>query len=106
MRRRACGRWSRGIRRAFVLFEIVHEDDDLLVVNKPAGLVCHPTKGDAYSSLIGRVRLHLARVEEIHMINRLDRETSGLVFVAKNKEPARALRRIWETRQVQKTYWA
>jgi 23S rRNA-/tRNA-specific pseudouridylate synthase len=41
------------------LFKIVHEDDDLLVINKPAGLVCHPTKGDIFSSLISRVRLYL-----------------------------------------------
>ena len=41
------------------LFDIIHEDEELLVVNKPADLVCHPTKGDEYSSLISRVRLHL-----------------------------------------------
>ena len=41
------------------MFEIIHEDSDLLVINKPAGLVCHPTKSDAWSSLISRVRLHL-----------------------------------------------
>ena len=38
------------------LFDILHEDDELLVINKPADLVCHPTKGDAFSSLISRVR--------------------------------------------------
>ena len=42
----------------FVL-NILHEDAGLLVVNKPAGLVCHPTKGDALSSLISRARLYL-----------------------------------------------
>ncbi len=40
------------------LLAVVHEDAELLVVNKPAGLVCHPTKGDAFSSLISRVRLY------------------------------------------------
>lgn len=40
------------------LIEVLHEDDALLVVNKPAGLVCHPTKGDVYSSLISRLRLY------------------------------------------------
>ena len=40
------------------LFPILFEDNDLLVINKPAGLVCHPTKGDVYSSLISRVRLY------------------------------------------------
>jgi 23S rRNA pseudouridine1911/1915/1917 synthase len=41
------------------LLHVIHEDDDLLVVNKPAGLVCHPTKTDEMSSLVGRARLAL-----------------------------------------------
>ena len=88
------------------LFDIIHEDADLLVINKPAGLACHPTKGDVYSSLISRVRLHLG--PEIHpqLINRLDRETSGVTVVAKNAPTALALRRTWENRQVQKVYLA
>jgi 23S rRNA pseudouridine1911/1915/1917 synthase len=64
------------------LFDIIHEDADLLVLNKPAGLVCHPTKGDAYSSLISRVRLHLGAATTAHLVNRLDRETGGVVLVA------------------------
>lgn len=88
------------------LFEIIHEDSDLLVINKPAGLVCHPTKGDEYSSLISRVRLHLGEDRPAHLVNRLDRETSGLVFVAKTDEAARELRRIWESRRVEKEYLA
>ena len=85
---------------------IVHEDSDLLVVNKPADLVCHPTKGDAWSSLIGRVRLHLGDNHLPQLINRLDRETSGLVVVAKTAPQARELRRLWEARQVLKEYLA
>jgi 23S rRNA pseudouridine1911/1915/1917 synthase len=91
------------------LFEIIHEDADLLVINKPADLVCHPTKGDIYSSLISRVRIHLGPVlpgGEPQLVNRLDRETSGLVLVAKNPETARELRRIWENREVRKEYLA
>jgi 23S rRNA pseudouridine1911/1915/1917 synthase len=88
------------------LFEIIHEDDELLVINKPAGLVCHPTKTDAYSSLIGRVRLYLGPNALPQMVNRLDRETSGATFVAKNNDTARELRRIWEYRQVEKDYYA
>ena len=67
------------------LFGLVYEDDELLVVNKPADLVCHPTKGDEYSSLISRVRLHLGQ-SNVHMINRLDRETTGIVLLAKRDE--------------------
>lgn len=88
------------------LFQTIYEDDDLLVINKPADLVCHPTKGDVYSSLISRVRLYLKEGAEAHMINRLDRETSGLVVVAKHLPAATELRRSWESRKVEKTYLA
>ncbi|MEI8289194.1 MAG: RluA family pseudouridine synthase [Verrucomicrobiota bacterium] len=120
------------------LFAIIHEDADLLVVHKPADLVCHPTKGDEYSSLISRARLYLqsllepappdpsgseppssrfpspdsalsslpTAIESPHLIHRLDRETSGLVLIAKNQLAARELGKIWETRAVQKEYLA
>jgi len=88
------------------LFETVFEDADLLVVNKPAGLVCHPTKTDVYSSLISRVRLHLGAGSHPQLVNRLDRETSGVVVVAKEATAARSLRRIWEGREVWKEYLA
>jgi 23S rRNA pseudouridine1911/1915/1917 synthase len=88
----------------FLLFDVIYEDDELLVINKPAGLVCHPTKGDAYSSLIARIRIYTS--ENVHLINRLDRETSGLVLVAKAAAPALELRRLWERRLVKKEYEA
>ncbi|MCP5525915.1 MAG: RluA family pseudouridine synthase [Verrucomicrobiales bacterium] len=88
------------------LFPIVHEDDDLLVINKPAGLVCHPTKGDERSSLAGRVRLYLGAEAPVRLVNRLDRETSGLVVVARTLEAARELGRRWEGREVRKRYRA
>lgn len=86
------------------LFEVIHEDDEFLVINKPADLVCHPTKGDIYSSLISRVRIHLGEDVNPHLINRLDRETSGLVLVAKTDEAAKRLRKLWESREVRKIY--
>lgn len=88
------------------LLEVVHEDSDLLVVNKPAGLVCHPTKGDAYSSLISRVHFYLGSSVIPHLVNRLDRETSGIVVVAKDREPAVRQRKIWENGDVWKEYLA
>jgi 23S rRNA pseudouridine1911/1915/1917 synthase len=94
------------VRRVEKLFDIIHEDSDLLVVNKPAGLVCHPTKGDQFSSLISRVRLHLGAAFEPHMINRLDRETSGVTLIAKNDATALEIRKLWERRDVTKTYLA
>ena len=88
------------------LFDILYEDDDLLVVNKPADLVCHPTKGDAYSSLISRVRMYLGDTAQPHLVNRLDRETSGVTVVAKRAVIAGELGRLWEARAVEKEYLA
>jgi 23S rRNA pseudouridine1911/1915/1917 synthase len=87
------------------LFGIIFEDDQLLVVNKPAGLVCHPTKTDERSSLVGRVRLYL-RNPSAHLVNRLDRETSGVTLLAKNHTAARELGKTWESRFVEKEYLA
>ncbi len=89
-----------------MMLNILHEDADLLAVNKPAGLVCHPTKGDATSSLIGRLRLYLGEGGKAHLINRLDRETSGVMLVAKNAEAAGELGKIWESRGARKEYLA
>ncbi len=86
------------------LFEIIHEDAGLLVLRKPAGLVCHPTKGDEFSSLVSRVRLHLGY--EPHMIHRLDRETGGVMVFAKTDDSGAQLRRLWEAGLVTKEYVA
>jgi 23S rRNA pseudouridine1911/1915/1917 synthase len=88
------------------LFDIIHEDDELLVVNKPADLVCHPTKGDEFSSLVSRIRLHLGNKAQPHLVNRLDRETSGVTVVAKSAAVAGELGRQWEARAVEKEYLA
>jgi 23S rRNA pseudouridine1911/1915/1917 synthase len=88
------------------LFKVIFEDADLLVIHKPADLVCHPTKTDEYSSLVGRVRLYLGAEHPGHLLNRLDRETSGVTLVAKTDTAAREIRRLWENREVKKTYLA
>ena len=86
------------------LLDIIHEDGDILVVNKPPDLVCHPTKGDEFSSLISRARLHVRG--PVHLVNRLDRETSGVVVLAKNRDAARELAKLLEETSVQKEYVA
>ena len=94
------------VREGRELLRIVYEDDALLVLNKPADLVCHPTKTDEWSSLVARVRLYLGNATSVRLIHRLDRETSGLVLAAKTVEAAGELGKIWESRAVQKTYLA
>ena len=88
------------------LFDVIFEDGDLLVINKAAGLVCHPTKGDEYSSLISRVRLYLGDSMTAHLVNRLDRETSGVTVLAKHSAAAGELGKLWECRAVEKEYLA
>ncbi|MBI5687307.1 MAG: RluA family pseudouridine synthase [Verrucomicrobia bacterium] len=87
------------------LVSVVFEDDRLLVVNKPADLVCHPSKNGPLSSLVGRVRTYLGR-DEAFMVNRLDRETSGLMLIAKDAALAAQLHRAFLKKQVLKEYVA
>ena len=84
---------------------VLYEGPELLAVNKPPGLVCHPTRGDENSSLIGRIRRHLGGTEG-RFVNRLDRETSGVVLVAKGATVAGELGKLFGTRAIRKTYLA
>lgn len=84
---------------------ILSETADVLVMNKPGLVVCHPSKQGPWSSLAGACREYLS-VERLHMPSRLDRETSGVVVFAKNRETASRLQTAVERRRVRKTYWA
>ncbi len=88
------------------LIQVLHEDSALMVLHKPAGLVCHPTKGDAYSSLVSRVRLYFGAESEPQMVHRLDRETSGVMVFGKTPDAALSLRKLWEGSFVTKEYLA
>jgi 23S rRNA pseudouridine1911/1915/1917 synthase len=84
---------------------ILHEDERLLVVNKPGDVVCHPSKHGPWSSLVGAAREH-AGLETIHLVFRLDRETSGVVVLAKDPRMASRLQKAMQDRRVGKTYVA
>lgn len=84
---------------------IVEEDDDVVVVNKPGDIVCHPSKKGPWSSLVGACRAYLG-LPRVHMIYRLDRETSGVMVFAKNGRTASRLQRAVEGRRVRKHYLA
>lgn len=84
---------------------IVDETSDYIVVDKPGELVCHPTKSDYLSSLIGRLRHYYEGTEtEPRFVNRLDRETSGLVVISKTREFHKVL--YHQLEQSRKVYWA
>lgn len=90
------------------LFEILDETEDYLVINKSGNLVCHPTKGDNYSSLIGQLRIYFSDQTGIRpsFVNRLDRETSGIVLVAKNPQTHALIQRSFQGNCVEKIYLA
>ncbi len=84
---------------------ILHEDERLLVINKPGDVVCHPSKAGPWSSLVGAVREHTG-LPAVHLIFRLDRETSGVVVLAKDPRTASRLQRAMQDRRVAKAYQA
>lgn len=84
---------------------ILYEDERLLVINKPGWVVCHPSKNGPLSSLVGACRLY-TNLEKLHLVSRLDRETSGIVIFAKDRGLARICQMAFENRLVAKTYYA
>jgi 23S rRNA pseudouridine1911/1915/1917 synthase len=92
--------------------DIVFENDDLLVVNKPAGMVVHPSAGHDTGTLVHAVLGYEPDIEGIGgeerpgVVHRLDKETSGLILLAKNDRAHRWLQDQFRTRTVEKTYLA
>ena len=90
----------------------LHEDADLLVVNKPAGMVVHIGAGHEEGTLVNALLYHggtLSAGSEEHrpgIIHRLDKETSGCIVVAKNDQTHAAISKQFANRQVKKTYLA
>ena len=76
--------------------EVLYEDEDLLIVNKPAGMVCHPSPGHYSDTLANQAAAHLGgtgTAMDMRVTGRLDRETSGIVTFALNSEAAAMIQR-------------
>ena len=92
--------------------EILFENDDVLVVNKEAGMVVHPAAGHADGTLVNAVLGYDPEIEGIGgeerpgIVHRLDKETSGLILLAKNERAHRWLQDQFRLRKVDKTYLA
>jgi 23S rRNA pseudouridine1911/1915/1917 synthase len=91
--------------------DIVYEDPGLLAVNKSAGIVVHPAPGHSGGTLVNAVLAHCPELassggERPGIVHRLDRDTSGLILVAKNEKVRRALQRQFKDHLVQKAYLA
>lgn len=89
--------------------DIVYEDETLLVINKPAGLVVHPGSGNWSGTLMNALLHHVPGIEQIPragIVHRLDKETSGLLVVAKTLEAQTDLVRQLQARTVHRHYQA
>ncbi len=84
---------------------ILFEDERLLVIDKPGDVVCHPSKAGPWSSLVGAAREYTG-LPTMHLIFRLDRETSGVVVLTKDSKWASRLQRAMQDRRIAKTYFA
>jgi 23S rRNA pseudouridine1911/1915/1917 synthase len=91
---------------------IVYEDDQLLVINKPAGMVCHPAAGNYTGTLINGLLYYFAGHHNFSdklrpgLVHRLDKDTSGLLVVAKDEQTLARLQTILKARQIERIYTA
>ncbi|MEE6657774.1 RluA family pseudouridine synthase [Pediococcus acidilactici] len=91
--------------------DIVYEDDDVIVVNKPQGMVVHPAPGHDYGTLVNGLLAHtpLATINgELRpgIVHRIDKDTSGLLMVAKNDQALVSLSKQLKDKTNQRKYWA
>jgi 23S rRNA pseudouridine1911/1915/1917 synthase len=102
-----------------IALEIIYEDNAIIVVNKPAGMLVHPTHRDKNGTLLNALAFHLNRerfplkrgdaeknVVRPGLVHRLDKETSGLMVIAKSVEIHRRLAREFMKKRVEKRYVA
>jgi len=92
--------------------DILYEDRNVIVVNKPAGMVVHPAAGHATGTLVHAALAHAPEMEGISgekrpgVVHRLDKDTSGLILLAKNDAALHALQEQFRSREVRKVYLA
>jgi 23S rRNA pseudouridine1911/1915/1917 synthase len=93
-----------------ILLDVLYEDTHLLVVNKAAGMVVHPSPGNTSGTLVNALQAHcthlsgIGGIERPGIVHRLDKDTSGAIVVAKDDATHRGLVRQFAARQVKKRY--
>lgn len=101
-----------GLKPEKIDFEVIYEDDQILVINKPSGLVVHPGAGIRSGTLVNGLLACYPEISGVGsparpgIVHRLDKETSGLMVVARTQAAYQSLRQQFEDRTVKKTYLA
>lgn len=95
-----------------IKIDIVYEDSDIAVINKQAGLVVHPAHGHYSGTLVNAILYHIKDLSGINgeirpgIVHRLDKDTSGLIVIAKNDKVHTALTEMFQEKKIRKTYLA
>ena len=92
-----------------IALDIIYEDDTLMIINKPAGLVVHPGSGNWQGTMLNALLHHAAQLSNLPragIVHRLDKDTSGLLVVAKTLEAQTSLVRQLQSRSVKRDYLA
>lgn len=87
-----------------IKLNVIHEDEDLLVINKQAGLVVHPSDSGHSNGTILNAALNIDK--NASLVHRLDKDTSGVLLIAKNLKTKARLSKLFKDRKVEKTYLA
>ena len=95
-----------------IKIDIVFEDKDIAVINKQAGLVVHPAQGHYSGTLVNAILYHIKDLSGINgemrpgIVHRLDKDTSGLIIIAKNDKAHLELTNMFQNKEIKKTYLA
>lgn len=96
-----------------IALDVLYEDEDFAVINKPAGMVVHPGAGNRTHTLVNAILARYPEIAEMHyapnrrgIVHRLDKNTSGVILVARNARALQALITQFQKRTVEKTYVA
>lgn len=96
-----------------IKLDIIYEDNDIIIINKPAGLVVHPSATHKSKTLVNVLLSYFPEIKNVGedplrpgIVHRLDKDTSGLMVVAKHNESFQYLKNIFKNREVEKKYLA
>ncbi|HLN19218.1 MAG TPA: RluA family pseudouridine synthase, partial [Patescibacteria group bacterium] len=93
--------------------EIIYEDDNIVVVDKPAGIQVHPDHNEKINTLVNALIYKYPEIKNVGedamrpgIVHRLDKDTSGIIIVARNKKSFSELKKKFQSREIEKKYWA